>query len=202
MATATVTGALLAGGMSRRMGRDKRSIEVDGVAMARRAATALASVSNELLVVTAAARPTTPGLFRGLPVRLVLDERADAGPLAGLEAALRAARCDLVLVAAADMPWLASPVLRMLVRRLADAPDATGAVAITTERGPEPLLACYRRGVLPMVTLMLDAGERRMGALLVALATDEVAPGEWRAADPTGRSPRNINVPADLDVGA
>lgn len=203
MATATVTGALLAGGASRRMGQDKRSIKVDGVAMARRAASALAAVADELLVVTAAtARPAEPGLFRGLPVRLVLDERADGGPLAGMEAALRASRHDLVLVAAADMPWLATPVLRMLVRRLADAPQATGAVAIATDRGPEPLLACYRRGVLPHVTRLLDAGERRMGALLEAIETDAVGPGEWRAADPSGRSPRNVNEPADLGVGA
>jgi molybdenum cofactor guanylyltransferase len=201
MATATVTGALLAGGASRRMGRDKRSVEVEGVPMARRVASALATVADELLVVASTAHPVAAELFDGLNARLVIDARADAGPLAGLEAALGAARHELVLVAAADMPWVAPPLLRMLVVRIRDAPSTTHVAVVATKRGPEPLLACYRRGTLPVVSRLLDVGERRMGALLAALSTDEIPPADWLVMDPSGRSVRNVNEPADLPVG-
>jgi molybdenum cofactor guanylyltransferase len=202
MATATVTGALLAGGASRRMGRDKRSVEVEGVPMARRVASALATVADEVLVVASAAHPVAVELFDGLSVRLVIDARANAGPLAGLEAALGAARHELVLVAAADMPWLAPPLLRMLVVHMRDAPPTTHVAVVATKRGPEPLLACYRRGMLPVVSQLLDAGQRRLGALLAAVSMDQIPPAEWRVMDPSGRSVRNLNEPADLLVGA
>lgn len=198
MATAPATGALLAGGAGRRMGRDKRLIEVDGEPMIRRAARALAVGTDELLIVVAPGRPIAPDIVADLGARTVEDRVADGGPLAGLETALAAARHDLVAVAAADMPWIAVAVVRHLVARLASAGAATDVVAIATDRGPEPLLACYRSRLLATVTRLLDGGERRMTALLEAVVVDEVLPAEWRRLDPSGRSVRNVNRLADL----
>jgi molybdopterin-guanine dinucleotide biosynthesis protein A len=202
MAGAGITGALLAGGASRRMGRDKRLILIDGVPMARRAAGALASVTDELLIVAPAARRLEERLFDGLDAGMVTDERTDAGPLAGLEAALAAARHDLVLVAAADMPWLAPALLRHLAERLAAAASGTGAVAAGGAHGPEPMLACYQRAALPTVRRLLDGGERRMTTLLGVLGAEIVPPAAWAGLDPSGRSPVNVNVPADLERSA
>jgi molybdopterin-guanine dinucleotide biosynthesis protein A len=192
------TGALLAGGAGRRMGRDKRLVEIDGEPMIRRSARALAAGTDELLIVVAQDRPIAPGLVVDLGARMVEDRLADGGPLAGLEAALAAARHDLVVVAAADMPWLAVAVVRHLVARLAGATPAIDVVAVATDRGPEPLLACYRRQLLPTVTRLLDTGERRMTALLEATAVEAIPPAEWRRLDPSGRSATNVNRPADL----
>lgn len=204
MARATVTGALLAGGASRRMGRDKRLLAIDGEPMARRAAMALAKASDELLVVVSPQQPLDADLFTGLTPapRMVEDRRSDAGPLAGLEAALGAARHDVVLVVAADMPWLAPALLTHLAERLCHASAETDAVAAATRRGPEPMLAAYRRGTLPTVTALLDAGERRMGSALAALRVEALPPDEWRRLDPTGRSVLNVNRAADLARGA
>ena len=192
------TGALLAGGAGRRMGRDKRLIEIDGEPMVRRAARALGAGSDSLLIVVTPGRPLAAELVADLGARIVEDRVSDAGPLGGLEVALAEARHDLVVVAAADMPWLAAAVVRHLVERLAAADPATDAVAIATDRGPEPLLAAYRRRVLPTVTRLLDGGERRMTALLEALTVAAIPPAEWRQLDPSGRSARNVNQPADL----
>jgi molybdopterin-guanine dinucleotide biosynthesis protein A len=192
------TGALLAGGASRRMGRDKRLIVVDGEPMVRRAARALAAGTDELLIVVSPGRPISPHAVADLRARIVEDRVADAGPLAGLEAALVAARYELVVAAAADMPWLAASVVRLLVERLAVAEAATDAVAIATDRGAEPLLAAYRRRVAPTVTQLLDGGERRTTALLEAVPVEAIQPADWRRFDPSGRSARNVNRPADL----
>lgn len=184
------------------MGRDKRLLNIDGVPMALRAARALAATSDELLIVMAPDRPLDARIFESLGARRVQDRRTDAGPLAGLEAALDVARHDLVLVAAADMPWLAPALLSHLAERLAQAPAETDAVAVATPRGPQPMLAAYRRHVLPIVTRLLDARELRMGTLLAMLRVAALAPDEWRRFDPTGRSVLNVNRPADLARGA
>jgi molybdopterin-guanine dinucleotide biosynthesis protein A len=195
------TGALLGGGAGRRMGRDKRLIEVDGEPMLRRAARTLAAGTDELLIVVTPARPLAAELVADLGAHIVEDRIKDAGPLAGLEAALAAALHDLVVVAAADMPWIELAVVRHLVERLASADPATDVVAIATEGGPEPLLAAYRRRVLPTVTRLLDAGQLRMTALLDVLTVEVIPPAEWRRLDPSGASVRNVNRPADLAAG-
>jgi molybdopterin-guanine dinucleotide biosynthesis protein A len=172
------------------MGSDKRLLPIDGEPMLRRAVRAVASVSDEVIVVTAPGRPLPGSVLDGLGARLVIDERPDAGPLAGLEAGLRASRNGLAVVVAGDMPWIDPGLLAGLLARLADA-DAD-AVAVATDRGPEPLLAAYRRApVLAAATRLLDAGNRRMGALLDAIRVETIT-------DPDGRSTVNVNEPADL----
>jgi molybdopterin-guanine dinucleotide biosynthesis protein A len=184
------SGIVLAGGASRRMGRDKRLLPIDGEPMLRRVVRSIASISDEVIVVTAPGRPLPEGVLDGLDARVVSDGRSEAGPLAGLEAGLRACRTDLAIVVAADMPWIDPGLLAGLLVRLADA-DAD-AVAVAGDRGPEPLLAAYRCGpVLASVTRLLDAGERRMAALLGALRVETIS-------DAGGRSAVNVNEPADL----
>lgn len=192
-----VTGAIIAGGTGRRMGVDKRSLLVEGIPLLHRVASVLSAVSDELLVACRRDSPPSPALWRPLGARLVFDRLAEAGPLAGVEAALAASEGELVLVAACDMPWLAPDVLRLLLDEALRHPEAD-AVALRTGRGPEPLLCVYRRQVLPTVTRLLDGGERRMHALLAAISVREVAPSAWQVADPGGRTAVNLNMPADL----
>src|ERR671938_1173512 len=92
-------GVILAGGRSRRMGRDKLPLKVGKTTLLDRVHRALASHCREILVV--GAREYAP-----VGARLVSDLRLDEGPLAGIEAALLAARYGSVFVAAGDMPFL------------------------------------------------------------------------------------------------
>lgn len=192
-----VTGAIIAGGTSRRMGMDKRGVLVDGIPLLRRVASTLVLVADELVVACRRDSPPDPVFLLPLSPLLVYDRLPDAGPLAGVEAALAAARGELVIVVACDMPWLAADVLRLLLAEAERHPEAD-AVALGTERGAEPLLCVYRRRVLPTVTGLLDSGQRRMHALLDAVAMVEVPPSAWHAVDPSGRTAVNLNAPTDL----
>jgi molybdenum cofactor guanylyltransferase len=172
------------------MGTDKRLLPVDGEPMLRRVAGTVSAVTDDLIVVVTEDRPLPPGLLEGLSARVVADRRPDAGPLAGLEAGLDAARGDLVLAVAGDMPWLEAPTLDGLLDRLAA--GGADAVAVATGGALEPLLAAYRRGpALAAATALLDGGERRARALLETLLVATVE-------DPGGRSAANVNTPADL----
>jgi molybdenum cofactor guanylyltransferase len=171
------------------MGTDKRLMMIDGEPMLRRVARVVAGASDELIVSVSREHPLPAGFLEGVAARVVVDRRLDAGPLAGLEAALTEAVHEIVVVVAADMPDVDPHVIADLIAEIASHP-AADAVAVATDRGPQPLFATYRREpALAAATRLLDAGERRMRALLEAVEVRTLH-GNRRAS--------NLNTPADL----
>ena len=167
---ATLLGAVLAGGGSRRLGRDKAAESLAGIRLIDRAVGAVDPHCAEVVVVSS--RPDTPA---GAWTRLE-DLREGKGPLAGIETALEhAARhgYDAVLVLAVDLPLVGPAALAELVRAYDEAGRAAGGarpVAAAREGDPdfEPLCAVYPTGSLPTVGALLDSGERAARALFTA----------------------------------
>jgi FdhD protein len=126
-----VVGAVLLGGGSRRMGREKAQLVIEGETLLARTLRTLGEVAGRIALVGApdgvpievGANDTEPPASP--TPRTVPDLRAEAGPLAGLETALLThPEADVVLVVGVDHPWLQAPVLAELCRRLLDAnPD-------------------------------------------------------------------------------
>jgi molybdopterin-guanine dinucleotide biosynthesis protein A len=190
-----ITGIVLAGGASRRMGRDKRAIEFGGVPLIAVAVGLVASVADEVIVSCRRDDPPDPGLLSGHPVRLVFDAR-DGGPLAGLEAALRAASYDFAVVVPVDMPGLEATVLGTLVEAAEARPGAHGAV-FETDSGVAPFPAALRPSILPILAGQLDGGLyrvrdflRRLDLVVVGASVDGAASTAMFA---------NLNAPDDLD---
>lgn len=195
---AGLSGIILAGGLSRRMGADKRRLLVDGVPLLRRAIEAVARVADDVVVVDSRRSELPHDLLDGR-VRVARDWRNDAGPLAGVEAGLGAVSGDLVLVVAGDAPWLQPALLATLAATLEASPGTDG-VVVGTARGREPLLAAYRSSVAAAVSGLLDRGERRMEALLETARIRTLDEAIWRRFDPEGRSLVNVNTPTDLGL--
>jgi molybdenum cofactor guanylyltransferase len=182
--------AVLAGGTSRRMGRDKATLPVGGVELASLALAAAARVADPVVLVAPEGHPA-----RRLAARVVTDP--GEGPLAALAAALAALDAEHVLVLAGDHPGLRVELLAHLVEL------AAGAEAVACRRGPrlEPLVAVYRRDpALAAARAMLagPAGDRSLLGLLAGLRTVVVEEPRWRALDPDGRSFVDLDDPADL----
>jgi molybdenum cofactor guanylyltransferase len=182
--------AVLAGGASRRMGRDKATLAVGGVALAARVLAAAALVADPVVLVAPEGHPA-----RGLDAPVVTDP--GQGPLPALAAALAALEAEHVLVLAADHPGL---VVDLLAHLAALAP---GGEAVACRRGPrlEPLVAVYRRVpalVAARVRLAGPAAGRSLLGLLADLDTVVVEEPAWRALDPGGRSFVDLDEPADL----
>jgi molybdopterin-guanine dinucleotide biosynthesis protein A len=196
--TASVSGAIVAGGASVRLGTDKRLVTVDGSPLLARTAAVLRTLVDDLQVVVA--RDEDRALASatvGDDVAVSLDAREGVGPAAGLEAALAGARHDHVLVVATDHPTLSVDVLALLVARART--SSARAVALEGPRGGEPFLAVYRRDALAAVRGMLDAGTRRMQDVLEGLDAELVPEVEWRAVDPDGATLADVDTPEDLD---
>lgn len=192
-----VSGAIIAGGTSARLGTDKRLVALDGVPLLQRTAKVLRPLVAELLVVLARSEDRTLVTRTvGDDAVVVFDTREDLGPAAGLEAALGAARRDLVLVVATDHPALSVDVLTLLIDRARG--SKAGAVALSGPRGGEPFVAVYRRDRLGTVRSLLDAGTRRMQDVLAGLGPELIPETEWRALDRDGRTIDDIDTPEDL----
>ena len=172
------------------MGRDKLSIEVDGIPLIRRVQDALRDNCQEVLVVG--------GGIRLEGVRWVGGERPGRqGPLAGIEAGLAAARYQLAFVAAGDMPFLTESMVRYLLERL----GRSGVLAVVPryQGRTHPLCAAYARALLPRIGAALDGGVRAARAFLEGM--DEVAyVGEElrRFGDPDLLL-MNVNSPEELE---
>ena len=178
--------AVLAGGASRRMGRDKATMPVEGVELAATVLAAAARVAAPVVLVAPDGHPA-----RRLASRVVTDP--GQGPLAALAAALEALDATEVLVLAGDHPGLRVELLGHLV---ALAPRGE---AVACRRGSrlEPLVAVYRRvPALAAARRALPGGS--LTGLLADLRAVVVEEPEWRALDPDGRSFVDLDDPADL----
>lgn len=185
-----VTIALQAGGMSRRMGRDKARVLLDGRPLITHVLERAAPLGDEVLVTTN--EPQAYAFLGG--VRLVPDEQPGAGALAGLRTALRAASHERLLVLACDLPFVSIPLIEHLLRA---SPPAE--VVIPRWHGElEPLQAVYRRACLAAVERALEEGRRRMIDFHADVRVHVVEEDVIARLDPQGLSFFNINTPADL----
>lgn len=154
-----IAGAILAGGKARRWGGVvKGLVEVaPGVTMLDRARSALEGAGvRDIVIVATNAAPYTP---LGLPV--IPDLRAEAGPLAGIEAALahHAGRHEATLILPCDLPCITGWEATRLREAFEEA-EAGVVVAVTGGSLWHPLCAVVHDRLLPLITTALDRGER------------------------------------------
>jgi len=183
----TVTAALLAGGKSTRMGRDKCLVEIDGIPLWQRQLDLLATLSDDVVVVA----PTAPA-WCPPTVRWIADAAADHGPLGGLAAALDAATHERVLVLAIDLPGMTLDYLRRL---LAQADSAVGVVPLIDDLF-QPLSAVYPRASRTAATARLPESDKSLQRLVREL----VSAGQMHGIPVEPRDLpcfRNLNSPAD-----
>jgi molybdopterin-guanine dinucleotide biosynthesis protein A len=177
--------AILAGGASTRMGRDKAFLEAGGETLLARLAGLGRGLGLGLLVVGR----DRPAGWTADDVRFVPDEQPGQGPLGGVAAALACA--PAIVAVACDMPALDAPALRWLLDQAAAHPLVDG-LATVTPAGLEPLFSVYTARCLPAARQRLRDGQRALHHLIEA--------GDFvRAPAPGWLVPRlaNVNTPDD-----
>lgn len=178
-----ISAAVLAGGSSTRMGRDKALLDLNGRPMICHVVDRLRAVSEDVFVVTKRAHS-----LDGLDLRVVIDQDEAQTPLSGISRALDVATHEHVFVCACDMPTV-SPDLVLWIAERAVGYDA--AVPVRDGRG-EPLHAVWSAHAI------IGCGELAVHRVLEKLRVAWVGEDEWRTLDPTGSSFANVNTPEDL----
>jgi molybdopterin-guanine dinucleotide biosynthesis protein A len=186
-----VTGFVLAGGESSRMGRDKALLAIGGEPLVTRTAQLVESVAGEATVIG------KPEVFRALGLRAASDDWPSAGPLGGIATALGVSKTPWNLVVACDLPYLTKGWLNYVIARgLASQADA---VLPMNARGAEPLCAMYHKRCEPAIRMELERGTRKVTDALQAVLVEMIAPLEWKAFDSDGLLLKNMNSPEDYD---
>jgi len=181
-------GLVLAGGESRRMGRDKAFLELDGKPLIQIVIERMAQVCAEVLIVSADVAP-----YADLDTPVVTDRFRDAGVLGGLHAGLEAASHELALAVGCDMPFLNPDLLRAFV----DWVQGYDVALLRRGEYVEPLHGAYRRTCLPAIEDVIRAGRRRIISFFPRVRVRYVAPEEVAPFDPDMRSFCNVNTPEE-----
>jgi molybdopterin-guanine dinucleotide biosynthesis protein A len=186
-----ISVAILAGGKSTRMGRDKAFLEVGGKMVVERVIERVQPLTDDLFVNT-----NTPTHYEQFRLRMEKDVYPGKAALGGIFTAIHAARHPHVLVVACDMPFLNSGLLKYLADM---APIADVVIPLVSPPQPETLHAVYSKACLPVIEPRLRANRLRIIGFFDDVSVHYIERQEVTRFDPQFRSFINLNTPDDLD---
>ncbi len=183
-----ITGVILAGGKSRRMGRNKALLDLGGICLIEKTYQTMSKLFPEVILVT-----NTPDEYAFLNCRCQKDIYPGIGSIAGLHAALSTSNTDRIFVVPCDMPFL-SPALISLLCQTQTTYDA---VVPFSPQGMEPLHALYHRRCLPQLEQAITGGDKKIQNFLKDIWTCFLPVSAYRHIPDAEHSFRNVNRPED-----
>lgn len=180
-----ISGVLLAGGKSRRMGQDKAFIELDGEPLYLKTLNLLRDFFSTIIIagdrpdISVEDIPAIPDIFPG-------------SALGGLYTGLEHIQTDWMFVAPCDMPYPNTEIAKLLISKR----DGFDAVVPRTPGGYEPVFALYKKTCLPHMEAMLRNNEFRIYDFYQRIRVNYLdwldLPSNWE------RSLMNVNTPEQL----
>lgn len=186
-----MTGLIMAGGKSRRLGQDKRFLILGGKSCLQRVLDVYKNLFEEIVIVADEKEP-----FQSLGVRVIEDMIPGKATLGGLYTGLHHAGSDRVFAAAVDMPSLSIEAIRIVLGQAGQAdiviPDLNGKL--------QPMHAIYSKTCLPYLKKLVDASRLKVQELcaIPELSVHRIPQSVFERVDPELRSFFNINTPEDL----
>jgi len=176
------SGFVLAGGASRRMGRDKALLPYGGRTLVEHVAKTVSEAVGFVTVIG------DPDRLPHLGVPVVPDELPGCGPASGIYTALRITQTEWNVLVACDMPAVTADILRELLRR-AETTERKCVAAVGPYGQPEPLCAAYHRRCLPALTRAIRDKQLRMRDFVKEIGA------VWVSVDNAALA--NVNTPAE-----
>ncbi len=188
-----VTGVVLAGGESRRMGQNKALMPLGGERLVDRVMRVLRESCSALLMVT-----NSPDVYADVGIDMVGDIWPGKGSLGGIYSAIEHAKTPYVLVVACDMPFLQAASLTYLIEQIGDfdvvMPDVLGE--------QQPLHAIYAKTCLEPIRRRLEADRLKIVGFLPDVRVRTVTEAELRPFDPELLAFQNLNTPGEFEAAA
>ncbi len=194
-----LSGLVLAGGQSRRLGQDKTLLRLwgeQGPTLLEATVARLGAVCDEVLVVG-----LVPSARPGLPARLVPDRFPGTGALGAIYTGLQEAKYPFALAVACDMPFLDEELLRHMAGLPRDYDVLIPRVPSNQEAGEyhlEPLHAIYGRSCMEPILRSLEKGQRKIIDFFPEVRVCYLEQEELASFEPLERVFQNINTPEDL----
>jgi molybdopterin-guanine dinucleotide biosynthesis protein A len=187
----SITGVILAGGKSNRMGQNKALMSLGGKRLVDRVVEVMRSVFDDLLMVT-----NTPGVYADLDLPMVRDVWPEKGSLGGVYSAIYHVATPYCLVVACDMPFLQTAVLRYLITQINDhdvvVPDVLGEL--------QTLHAIYSKACLQPIEHRLEMNRLRIIGFFPDVRVRTVTASELEPYDPALLAFQNLNTPEEFQA--
>ena len=183
------SGAVLAGGQSRRFGEDKAHAILAGKPLVSHVVETLQALFEDVLIVA-----NEPVAYEHFDVTVVSDIVRGAGSLGGLLTALVHAKADRCFVVACDMPFLNPNLIRRMLGRC----KGMDVVVPSVEGDLQPLHAIYSKRCIGHIQERIGEGEFRIFDFYPEVLTLHLDERFCREVDPENRSFANINTPEEL----
>ena len=187
------TSIILAGGKNLRLGRNKAFEVIKGKTIIERVYERLKPISRQIVIVTSWAQFD---IEIDLQADIVADIYPDVGPLGGIFTGLTASKSDVNILAACDMPFINTELLRYMTKILGDYDAVVPRLANTLI---EPLHAVYSKNCLSQIDRRIAAKQLSIHAFLTEVNVRYLEEEESKRIDPQLLSFFNINYQADLD---
>jgi len=187
--------AIVAGGRSSRMGRDKSFVLLHGKPMIEHVVACVSVLPVESILLIAnrpddyayLCLPTYPDVFPG------------KGALGGIFSAVHHSPCEYTLVVGCDMPYLSDALLRYMASLLDERAGPYDVIVPVHDGHPQGLHAIYRKTCLAPIQADLEAGRLKVIGFYGVVRVRYIQPAEYHDLDPQGRSFQNINTPEELE---
>jgi molybdopterin-guanine dinucleotide biosynthesis protein A len=190
-AITNISGIILSGGKSSRMGENKAFIEIDGVPIIQRIHDLFKTLFSEILIVT-----NEVELFQDFGARIHRDLIPGQGALGGLYTGIYYASLPHAFCVACDMPFLKSSVIRCLMEKIKD----YDVVVPRTEDGLQPLHAIYSKNCLVPIRKIMEQKHFKIIDIYPMVKVNIVTEDEFRHLDPARESFLNVNTPEELGL--
>lgn len=184
-----MTGIILAGGKSSRMGRNKAFLEWEGRPLIERTLDIFTSVFAEVLI-----SANNPELYSQYDLKVVPDNFLEMGPMGGLEACLKVAKYEYSFFAACDMPFLEEEVIRFMAAQLGDEKILVPKI----QEKIHPLHAFYHRDCQKELEAHLQDGHLKMTEFVKGNNTKYLTEGELGEFPNICQVLTNMNTPEDF----
>ena len=148
-----ITGIILAGGKSSRMGTDKGFLMLNNKPFVQYSIDALKPLVSEIIIVSDASEYDAFGLKR------ITDITKDAGPVSGIYSGLEASKTECNFILSCDIPLITSEVLQLLTNAIDDNSDI---IQVESNGKSMPLIALYKKRIKDTFKSFLEQDERRL----------------------------------------
>ncbi len=159
MTNLNITAIVIAGGKSSRMGQNKALISYKGTRLIDKAILLMENYTQQVLISS-----NVP--IQNISYPIVADEFAEIGPIGGLYSCLKASNAELNIVVPCDVPHIQSDIYDDII----EVSNSFDAVIPRLPNGKlEPIIACYKKSILPIIEECIKANDYKMINLLAKL---------------------------------
>ena len=192
--TSNISAVVLAGGLSRRLGRDKAFEPIGNLPLIQRVLSQVSQISRHTIVVANDKKRETQ--LSGLDgISISIDKYPDTGSLGGIFTGIHASTTDWTFVVACDMPFLNIKLIRYIM----SLKEGYDAVVPVIDGRPEPIHSIYSKDCLEHIEEKIDNNELKITGFFDKISVRYVNESAINEFDPDHLSFLNVNNEEDLE---